>query len=109
MPIISIFQDGNAQTVAFEAEELIDDYHWRFDVSLATKTPQGEVVNSAIDDASPENIKALVNKAKQLIADQHDRIEEVAKVLAQPKAKFQPQNRMPPKGMMMSRGRDAGV
>ena len=109
VPIISIFQDGSAQTVAFETDELIDDFHLRFDVSLKTKTPQGEVVNSAIDDASPQNIKALVNKAKQLIADQHDRIEEVAKVLAQPKAKFQPQNRMPPKGMMMSRGRDAGV
>ena len=35
--------------------------------------------------------------------------EEVAKVLVQPKAKVQPQDRMPPKGMMMSRGRDAGV
>ena len=78
-------------------------------MSLTTKTPKGEVVNSAIDDASPQNIKALVNKAKQLIADQHDRIEEVAKMLAQPKAKFQPQNRMPPKGMIMSRGRDVGV
>jgi patatin-like phospholipase/acyl hydrolase len=109
VPIISIFQDGSAQTVAFETEELIDDFHWRFDVSLTTKTPKGEAVNSAIDDASPQNIKALVNKAKQLIADQHDRIEEVEKMLAQPKAKFQPQNRMPPKGMMMSRGRDVGV
>ena len=60
------FQDGNAQTVAFEAEELIDDYHWRLDVSLTTKTPEGETVNASfIDDASPENIKALVNKAKQ--------------------------------------------
>jgi uncharacterized protein len=109
VPIISIFQDGNAQTVAFETEELIGSFQWRFDVSLATKTPQGEVVNSAIDDASPENIKALVNKAKQLIAEQHDRIEEVAKMLAQPKAKVQPQDRMPPKGMMMSRGRAAAV
>jgi uncharacterized protein len=109
VPIISIFQDGSAQTVAFETEELIDDYHWRFDVSLTTKTPQGEVVNSAIDDASPENIKALVNKAKQLIEDERDRIDKVAKVLAQPKATVQLQDRMPPKGMMMSRGRDAGV
>ena len=109
VPIISIFQDGNAQTVAFEADELLDGDHWRFDVSLTTKTPQGEIVNSAIDDASAENIKALVDKAKQLITDQHDRIEEVAKSLAQPKAQVQPQNRMPPKGMMMSRGRGAGV
>ena len=89
VPIISIFQDGNAQTVAFETDELLDGQHWRFDVPLTTKTPQGEVVNGAIDDASPQNIKALVDKAKQLIGDQHDRIEEVAKVLAQPKAKVQ--------------------
>ena len=109
VPIISIFQDGSAQTVAFETDELIDDFHWRFDVSLTTKTPKGEVVNSAIDDASPENIKALVNKATQLIEDDRARIDEVAKVLVQPKAKVQPQDRMPPKGMMMSRGRDVGV
>jgi hypothetical protein len=109
VPIISIFQDGSAQTVAFETDELIDDYHWRFDVSLTTKAPEGETVNASIDDASPDNIKALVNKAKQLIEDERARIDEVAKVLVQPKAKVQPQDRMPPKGMMMSRGRDAGV
>jgi patatin-like phospholipase/acyl hydrolase len=109
VPIISIFQDGNAQTVAFETDELLVGNHWRFDVSLTTKTPQGEMVNSAIDDASPENIKALVNKAKQLITDQHDRIEKLAKILAQPKAKVQPQDKMPPKGMMMSRGRGESV
>jgi patatin-like phospholipase/acyl hydrolase len=96
VPIISIFQDGNAQTVAFETDELPEAEHWRFDVSLTTKTPQGEMVNSAIDDASPENIKALVNKAKQLITDQQDRIEKVAQMLAQPKAKVQPQDTMPP-------------
>jgi hypothetical protein len=73
------------------------------------KTPEGGTVNASIDDASPENIEALVNKAKQLIADQHDCINEVAKVLAQPKAKVQLQNRMSPKGMMISRARHAGV
>ena len=96
VPIISIFQDGNAQTVAFETDELLEADHWRFDVSLTTKTPQGEMVNSAIDDASPENIKALVNKAKQLIADRHDDIVEVAKVLAEPRANVQPQDTTPP-------------
>jgi len=70
--------------------------HWRFDVPLTTKTPQGEMVNSAIDDASPENIRALVNKAKQLIADRHDDIVEVAKVLAEPRANVQPQDTTPP-------------
>lgn len=57
--IISIFQDGNSQTVAFETDELIDDEHWRFNISLATKTPEGEHVDLDMDDASPTNIKAL--------------------------------------------------
>ena len=109
VPIISIFQDGNSQTVAFETDELLVGDHWRFDASLTTKTPEGGTVNASIDDASPENVEALVKKAKQLIADQHGRINEVAKVLAQPKAKVQPQNRMSPKGMMISRARHAGV
>lgn len=109
VPIISISQDGNSQTVAFETDELLVGDHWRFDASLTTKTPEGGTVNASIDDASPENIEALVNKAKQLIADQNDRINEVAKVLAQPKAKVQPQNRMSPKGMMISRGSHAGA
>jgi len=87
VPMMSIFQDGSSQTVSVETAELLgDDYHWRLDVSLTTITPEGETVNASMDDASAANIKALEDKAKQLIDGEHERIEALAKVLAEPKA-----------------------
>jgi uncharacterized protein len=95
LPMISIFMDGNAQTVSTETAELLGDYHWRIDVSLATKTPQGETVNPAMDEASPANIKALVDKAKQLIDLEHKKIESLAELLAEPKADLRPKGTLP--------------
>jgi len=104
-PIISVFMAGSAQTVAFETDELLGEHqHWRLDISLATKTPEGEVVDGAMDDASPQNIKALVDKAKQLIATEHRRIEHLAKILAEPKAVVAPKDRPPPKGFLLATG-----
>jgi hypothetical protein len=42
-----------------------------------------------MDDASVANIKALVDKANELIHAERDRIKHLAKVLAEPKAKLQ--------------------
>jgi len=56
MPMMSIFQDGSAQTVSVETDELLGDSHWRFNISLTTQTPQGETVNPDMDDASPANV-----------------------------------------------------
>ena len=100
IPMISIFQDGSSQTVSVETAELLGNYHWRLDVSLTTKTPEGETVKPDMDDASPANIKALVDKAEQLIAVEHDRIENLAKVLAEPKANVQPKGTLPDKGIL---------
>jgi uncharacterized protein len=97
VPMISIFMAGSSQTVAVETDELLGNSHWRFDVSLTTATPQGETVNPAMDDASPANIKALVDKAKQTIDAEHKRIEELARVLAGPKADLQPRGNRPEK------------
>jgi patatin-like phospholipase/acyl hydrolase len=97
VPMISIFMTGSSQTVAVETDELLGNCHWRFDVSLTTTTPQGETVNPAMDDASPANIKALVDKARQTIDAEHKRIEELAKVLAEPKADLQPKGNPPEK------------
>ena len=102
VPIMSVFMAGSAQTVAFETEELIGpDQHWRLDISLATKTPEGEIVDGALDDASPANIKALVDKAKQLIDKEHHKIEHLAKILAEPKAVVAPKDRPPQKGFLL--------
>jgi uncharacterized protein len=109
LPIMSIFQDGSSQTVSVETAELLGDYHWRFDVSLATKTPDGETVNTSMDDASSANIKALVDKAKQMIEAEHDRIESLAKVLAEPKANVQPKGTKPEKGILIPPQAAAGA
>ena len=74
MPMMSIFQEGSSQTVSVETAELLGNDHWRFDASLMAKTPAGETVNPSMDDASPGNIKALVDKAKQLIDAKQVRI-----------------------------------
>jgi uncharacterized protein len=109
LPIMSIFQDGSSQTVSVETAELLGDYHWRFDVSLATKTPEGETVDASMDDASPANIKALVDKAKQMIDAERDRIESLAKVLAEPKASVQPKGTKPEKGILIPPSAAAGA
>ena len=95
-PIISILMDGNAQTVAFEVDELLgDDQYTRLDVSLASPTPQGETVDSAMDDAIQGNLQALQDKANQLIASQKTEIQSLTAELAKPKAKVQPQTSLP--------------
>jgi hypothetical protein len=94
--MMSIFQGGSAQTVSVETDELLGDSHWRS-------------VNPDMDDASPANISALIDKAKQLIDTEHDRIEDLAKVLAEPKVNVQPKGRLPEKGMLVSRRTEGGA
>ncbi len=100
LPMMSIFMDGSSQTVSVETAELLGDHHWRLDVSLTTKTPEGEMVNASMDDASAANITALVDKSKQLIDAEHDRIQQLAKMLAEPKAHVQPKASLPRKGIL---------
>jgi uncharacterized protein len=108
-PLITIFQDGNAETTNVEAAELLADGHWRFDVSLATPTPQGEKVDSAMDNASAANIKALQDKGDQLIAADRQRLSDLAVLLASPKPPLQPSQFPAAKGMLRLSGAAAGV
>ena len=95
-PIISILMDGNAQTVAFEVDELLgEDQYTRLDISLASPTPQGETVDSAMDDAIQANLQALQDKANQLIASQNAQIQSLKTELAKPKASVQPIGALP--------------
>ena len=97
---MSIFMASSSQTVSVEVAELLGNDHWRLDVSLNTNTSQGETVNAAMDEASPANIKALVDKARDLIDKESERIEHLAKVLAEPKAPLAPKDRLPAKGIL---------
>ncbi len=101
LPMMSIFMAGNSQTVSVETDELFGNSHWRLDVSLTTPTPQGETVNPDMDDASPKNIKALVDKANQLIHSDRDRISDLARELAVPKAHVHPKGTRPKKGILL--------
>jgi uncharacterized protein len=100
MPMISIFMAGSSQTVSVETDELLDDSHWRLDVSLTTQAPEGETVKPDMDDASPANIRALVDKANQLIHTERVQIEDLAKELAKPKANVQPKGTLPKIGIL---------
>lgn len=91
---------SSSQTVAVEVAELLGSDHWRLDVSLTTNTTEGEVVNAAIDEASPANIRAMVDKARDLIDRERKSIERLARMLAQPKAPAEPKDRLPAKGIM---------
>jgi patatin-like phospholipase/acyl hydrolase len=100
-PILTILMEGSAQTTGAEVSELLAENHWRFDVSLASRTPQGELVDAAMDDASAANIRALQDKAQQLIDDNAERLDELSGILASPKASLQPNRTEAPKGMLL--------
>jgi hypothetical protein len=109
LPMMSIFMTANSQTVSVETDELLGNSHWRLDVSLTTTTPEGETVNPDMDDASAENIKGLVDKANQLIDAERDRINDLAKELAVPKADVQPKGTRPEKGILLKLRTEVGV
>jgi Patatin-like phospholipase len=100
VPIISILMTGSSQTVSVQTNEFLRDTHWRLDISLKAPTPQGDTVNPEMDDATPGNIRALVNKANQLINAERDNIKALATELATPKAVVQPNEQRPQKGML---------
>ncbi len=102
LPIMTIFMDGSSQTACVEVAELLAENHWRFDISLASLTPQGERVDAAMDNASAVNIKALQDKANQLIDANSKRLDDLAELLAPPKANLQPVQTPAPKGMLVS-------
>jgi uncharacterized protein len=106
LPMITIFMASSSQTVAVEIDEMFAHFHHRFDVSLTTSTPQGEIVNRNMDDASPANIRALQDKANELIHAERDRIKELAKVLSRPKAKLVPKASRPKKQLLVSAKED---
>jgi hypothetical protein len=66
----------------------------------ATATPQGEIVDPAIDNALQANLKALQDKADQLIDNQKAQIQSLAAELAQPKAAVQPKTSLPAKSLI---------
>jgi hypothetical protein len=75
---------------------------------LTTVTPERETVNPNMDDASPKNIRALVDRANRFIDAERNRISELAKQLA-PKAPVQPKTARPEQSIFRKMGTEAGV
>lgn len=93
LPILNILMEGSAETTNTEVGELLPNGYHRFDISLATPTPERETVNSAMDDASPANIKALQDKADELIEINSKQLDDLGKLLAIPKAPLEIEDR----------------
>lgn len=87
-PIRSVLMDGNADTVAVQAQEVLgQDYH-RFDIPLGVTSEDFHAANDDFDDASADNIRALLAKADDLIGTERTRIDAVAQLLRQPKERI---------------------
>ncbi len=106
LPILSVLTDGVSDTVCFETEELLRDSHYRFDVPLGSTTAQGESVDERLDDASPANIAALQDKARQLIESSRSQIRDLAKLLQTPKADVRPAGFLPRISIFAARAED---
>jgi hypothetical protein len=84
-PILSVLMDGTADTVSFQAQELLGPDHHRFDIPLGVSRDEPHAVNDDFDDASPGNIAALLAKAADLVEAQQAQIQAVAQLLREPR------------------------
>jgi hypothetical protein len=79
--------DGNADTVCYQAEQMLGSKHHRLDIPVGVRRTDLHAVNDDLDDASPENIEAIRAKADDLVHKERDRIDELAKALQESKWK----------------------
>ena len=83
-PILSVLMDGNTDTVAAQASELLGTNHYRFDIALGVSQNDYHAVNDDLDDASPGNIGALLAKADDLVVREQDRLTTLSALLREP-------------------------
>lgn len=76
--------DGNTDTVAAQARELLGTNHYRFDIALGVSANDYHAVNDNLDDASAGNIKALLAKADNLVAREEGRLTRLNALLGEP-------------------------
>lgn len=64
-PILSVMFDGMSDTVDYQLNQVIGDRYFRFQ-------PKLDLANDDMDDASPENLRALKLQATTLLADREE-------------------------------------
>jgi uncharacterized protein len=82
-PLISVLMDGSADTVGFQLEQLLrrGENYWRFDIPLGGHRGAPKA-SSDLDDATPENITALMTLAQYMADKNRDAIATVKQALA---------------------------
>ncbi|MFZ0693514.1 MAG: patatin-like phospholipase family protein [Alphaproteobacteria bacterium] len=80
-PVLSILMDGNADTVSYEADQVLGDDHFRFEISTGLDPNDPATVNEDFDCADPDNIARLERLAQRLIANNAARIKQLVTLL----------------------------
>lgn len=88
-PILNILMDGNADTVCYQVDQILEDAHYRFDIALGENPRQDpNAVDEDFDDASPDNIRRIEGKATALALSMSAELQEIIAELN--KAKWDP-------------------
>src|SRR3954452_4341611 len=70
-PVIDVVFDGVSDTVDYQLRELLDTNYHRFQIALT------HGAKDAMDDASPENLEKLAERAHELIGTSSDELDAV--------------------------------
>ena len=79
-PILNVMFDGVSDTVDYQLTQLLDeDLYYRFQPTL-------DLAKDDMDDASPENLRALKLQATRMLAEREQaaRFERMSELLAAP-------------------------
>jgi len=77
LPLFDVMMDGVSDTVDYQLSQLLDpSRYFRFQTELT-------IADDDMDDVSPLNIQHLKRQAEKLIAREHARLEELARLLVE--------------------------
>lgn len=80
-PVLSILMDGNADTVCYQADELLQANHFRFEISTGLDPKDPTTVNEDFDCADPDNVARLENLSRRLIRENEEKIARLVALL----------------------------
>src|SRR5260370_29788541 len=79
-PVLSVLMDGSCDTVSYELNRILGDRHFRFDISLGTRSDPTAAFDD-MDNTSPENLQLLQGRAEKLLSDSQT-MDRLSKLLA---------------------------
>lgn len=79
-PVLSVLMDGSCDTVTYELDRVLGDRHFRFDISLGTRSDPTAAYDD-MDNTSPENVGLFLGRAEKLLSDPQTQ-DRLARLLA---------------------------